>query len=185
MSLDCNELTDNVFKPTRKKFYFGKLKHGTPYFYPWNFNENILTIRKLKLSKEENLEQYSEYMQKTKKFKNLPLVRRNKNKIVKLFNTYFYISIGSPIMFHKNGLGWKDKYNSPRYEWCPSFQIYFFHWQFCIFWTQPNECDIDNYWEMLLWYNYYSEKDLQKAEETWNWINYDTKLSTWDKNCLK
>ena len=37
-----------VFIPPKKKYYFGKLAFGNPYFYPWNFNKSILTIRKNK-----------------------------------------------------------------------------------------------------------------------------------------
>jgi len=39
-----------VFKPPVKKYYFGKLRHGTPYFYPMHFNSNIISIRRLKLN---------------------------------------------------------------------------------------------------------------------------------------
>ncbi|MCK9416613.1 hypothetical protein M0Q97_08160 [Candidatus Dojkabacteria bacterium] len=73
--------------------------------------------------------------------------------------------------------------NSPRYEWQPSFQIYFFKWQFCIFWDSPDG-DNDNYYEMILWYLEYSKKDIKKAEETWDWVDSDTKKSTWNNDYL-
>lgn len=82
----------------------------------------------------------------------------------------------------KNGKGvWCG--NSPRYEWQPSFQIYFFKWQFCIFWNAPDG-DNDLYYEMILWYLKYSNKDVNKAKETWGWINYNTKESTWNDKYL-
>ena len=88
-----------------------------------------------------------------------------------------------PFKIHNGHLGWKDKFDTPRFEWSPSFQIYFFNWQFCIHWTAPIE-DQDTYWEMVLWYLKYSDKNITKAEQTWGWKNYNTKESTWNKNCL-
>jgi hypothetical protein len=98
-----------------------------------------------------------------------------------LFNKEF--SYGWPIMIVKYDLGWKDKYETPRFEWSPSFQIWFFKWQFCIWWIAPTK-DSDNYWEMVLWYLNYSNKDINKARDTWGWTDYNTKLSTWNENCL-
>jgi hypothetical protein len=144
-----------VFKPPKKKYYIGKLNYGNPYFYPWNFNSTILIIKKEK-----------------------PKYLRCNS--FKLFG--YNISYGSPIWITWYGLGWKDKYNSPRYEWSPSFQIYFFNWQFCIFWNAPNDNN-DTYYEMVLWYLYYSDKNIVKAEKNWGWINMDGE-STWDKNYL-
>ena len=37
-----------VFIPPKKSYYLGKLKHGTPYFYPMGFVSTIIYIRKLK-----------------------------------------------------------------------------------------------------------------------------------------
>lgn len=174
----------NVFKLPKKKYYFGKLAFGTPYFYPWNFNQNILSIRKLKIRTNEELDSFYERYPHQKKnaesiYSNIPMCRRSKDWIIKIFNTPFWVQIGWPISIVNYGLGYKDKYETPRYEWSPSFQIYFFKWQFCIFWNAPDD-DNDLYYEMILWYLYYSKKDIKKAEETWGWTDYDTKKSTWN-----
>ena len=145
-----------AFKPPKKSYYIGKIIYGTPYFFPWDFNKNVLTIRKEK----------PKYL---------------RCSYFRLFG--YYISYGWPIKIGKVRLGWKDKWNSPRFEWSPMFYIFFFKWQFCIHWISPNE-DEDKYWEMILWYLYYSDKDIKKAEETWGWIDSKTKLSTWDKKNL-
>jgi len=148
--------TKNIFKSPKKVYYLGKIHYGSPYFYPWGFNKNILNIRKVK-----------------PKF-----IRCN------FFTLFGYqISYGWPIYITWYGLGWKDKFGTPRYEWSPSFQIYFFYWQFCIFWNAPDN-DNDKYYEMLLWYLNYSNKDILIAKETWGWINYNTKQSTWNNNYL-
>lgn len=177
-----------VFKLPKKRYYFGKLTYGTPYFYPIKFNKNLISIRKLKLKTKEELELYYERYPHLKKnndsiYSNIPMCRRTKDWIIKIFNVPFFIQIGWPIRIVNCGLGWKDKFDSPRFEWTPSFQIYFFHWQFCIFWNAPDNKNSD-YYEMILWYLYYSDEDVNKAEETWTWIDYITKKSTWNKDYL-
>ena len=183
--LNCKELIGDVFIPLKRNYYLGRLAHGTPYFYPINFNSSILSFRKLILTPQEELDKYENpWIKESKRFKNLPIVRRAKDKIFKIFNQYYWVEIGWPIMISKTELGYKDKFNSPRFEWNPSFQIYFFKWQFSIFWKPPVKNE-DLFWEMVLWYNYYSDKDINKAKETWGWIDYNTKQSTWNDNYLK
>jgi hypothetical protein len=145
-----------VFKLPVKKYYIGKIQHGCPYFYPWYFNSNILTIRK----------ERAQFL---------------RCRYFKLFG--YEISYGWPIKIVNYDLGWKDKFESPRFEWSPSFQIYFFKWQFCIWWVSPTK-DKDHYWEMVLWYLHYSDKDIEKARETWGWVDFNTKLSTWNDHNL-
>jgi len=142
-----------VFVPPVKKYYLGKIVYGTPYFQPWYFNSTILTIRKEK-----------------------PKFLRC--KAFKLFG--YNISYGWPIAFHSNDLGWKDKFESPRFEWAPSFMIFFFNWQFAIHWHSPDSNNDDKYWEMILWWKYYADKDIRKAKKTWPWIDSETKKSTWN-----
>ncbi len=147
-----------VFILPKKQYYIGTLIYGTPYFYPWNFNRQILTIRKQR-----------------------PLFLRC--KYFKLFG--YEISYGWPIYVTWYGLGYKTKYDFPRFEWSPSFQIYFFKWQFCIFWNAPDDNN-DLYYEMILWYLKYSNKDIDKAEYTWKWFETDSLKSTWnDKYLIK
>ena len=145
-----------IFIPPIKKYYLGRIYYGTPYFYPWNFNSTILTIRKKR-----------------------PQFLRC--KYFKLFG--YEISYGFPIYIYWNKLGWKDKYNSPRFEWPPAFYIFFFKWQFTIHWISPNY-DNDKYYEMILWWKYYSDKNIKKAEENWGWQDAITKESTWDDSLL-
>jgi len=147
---------DGVFVLPRKRYYFGRIRHGTPYFDPWNFNRTILTIRK-----------------KRPKFLRCSYIR--------LFG--YDISYGWPMAVVRYGLGWKDKYGTPRFEWSPSFQIWFFGWQFCSWWVASVD-DEDLYWEMVLWYLYYSDKDIKKARKTWEWVDYITNKSTWNNDYL-
>jgi hypothetical protein len=80
-------------------------------------------------------------------------------------------------------LGWKDKFDSPRFEWSPSFMIFFFGLQFVTFWHAPNNND-DTYWEMILWWLNYSKKDLEKAKKTWPWVSHPDKITTWNEDYL-
>lgn len=188
-----------VFKPPKKVYYIGKKNYGTPYFDPINFISSILYIRKLQLlSSDEVKELNSKYpwlsTRPEHKFSNLPLIRRSYNKIIKLFNTYYYITWGWPIMFHTRQLGWKDKFETPRFEWLPAFQVFFFKWQFCIFWEAPklkaedeSYMDDDQYYEQILWYLYYADKDIKKAQDTWPWKTVNksnNENSTWSSQYL-
>jgi hypothetical protein len=144
----------NVFVKPVRKYYFGKIMYGTPYFYPRGFVGSLIHISKNK---------FNTFRSKTIKVRS------------------YYVTVGTPIRIIFVGLGWKDKYDSPRVEWLPTFSVYFFKWQFCIFWCSPTDdlWDYDIYWEMVLWYREYASCNIDKAEATWGWIDYDTKESTW------
>lgn len=173
-----------VFKPPIKKYYFGRLVFGTPYFFPRNFNRNILSLRKLKLTPQEELDKLpNEFQRKAKKFSNLPMVRRSKEWIIRIGKGWYWIQVGWPISIGTVDLGWKDKFESPRFEWCPMFYVFFFGLQFVIMWKAP-EGDDNNYYEQILWYLVYCKKNLKKARESWPWKNYFTKESTWNDNYL-
>jgi len=153
---DIKKNIKGIFKLPIKKYYIGKILHGNPYFTPWNFNSSILTIRKKK----------PKYL------------RCNHFKLFR-----YDISYGWPIIISSYNLGWKDKFGTPRFEWNAAFQIYFFKWQFCVYWVSPFK-DEDTYWEMILWFIIYSDCDLDKAKKTWDWVDYKTKKSTWNDEYL-
>lgn len=180
-----------VFKLPKKKYYLGKIIFGTPYFDPWNFNKNIISIRKLQKRTDNELDEYLKLYPYSKRdkdnviYKNLPIVRRCKEKIIKLSGNNYWIQIGFPIAIKSVGLGWKDKYDTPRYEWSPQFHILFFHWQFCIFWETPSKDNhSDSYYEQVLWYINYCNSDIEKAKKTWQWVDVETKQSTWNNDYL-
>ena len=179
-------INDSPFKPLVKKVYFGRNIYGTPYFHPIGFNSKLISFRKLKLTPQEDLDKLSnDWQRKAKKFQNLPLARRCNDKIFKLFGTWFWIAWGWPIAYREVEMSWKDKFNSPRYEWGPYKLFNFFIWQYCIFYNPPGDYP-DKYWEMYLWWRYYTEdRDITKAKETWPWVNSDTEKSTWNESFLE
>ena len=193
---EISKETKGVFKSPEKKYYFGKERHGAPYFDPRNYIGSIIRVRKLVLRKPEEVEKRNLQYKHNKNmpdhlYDNYPMVRRAKNKIVKIFGNNYYITWGKPWAVRSVQLGWKDKFESPRFEWTPQFHIFFFGLQFCIHWMAPKlegekYPDNDKYYEMILHYlEYCTIKDIAVAEETWGWIDSDTKESTWNKKYLK
>ena len=177
--------TKDVFVKPIKKYYFGRLMHGTPYFYPINFKKNIISIRKLEPKTKDELDKIPKHLKKYYGYEyKLPMVRRTKYWIVKLLNKAYYIEIGYPIKIHFTNLGWKTKWDDVRFEWCPQFSIFFFKWQFCIWCCSPDGNN-DKYYEMMLHYLYKSDKNIKKAKETWRWIDCETNKSTWNDKYIK
>ena len=75
-------------------------------------------------------------------------------------------------------VGWKDKYDSPRYEYPPTIWIHIFKLNIIWYWELPHEKYMDDYWEQALWYLYYTntisqglidKPDIEKAKESWPW----------------
>lgn len=182
---EFNKEVKGVFKPLKREFYLGKIRYYTPYFEPTNYSSTILKVRKLIPLSKEVKEDYSKrgYGWAKKEWSNLPMCRRSKDWIIKLFGNSYWVQIGKPWAVETIHLGLKSKWGSPRYEWSPSFQIWFFGLQFCILWKAPTE-DVDTYFEMALWYLFWADKNIEKAEASWDWVDGETKESTWNKNNL-
>ena len=111
-----------------------------------------------------------------------------------------WVSEPSYIQIMFKDVGWKDKYDTPRFEHYPYIWIHIYKWNFVWYWdfsksfrlANPKEY-IDNYWEQALWYLYYyntysqgllDKPDIEKAKEFWPWQNYETKKSTWNDKFL-
>lgn len=191
--MTLSELKKNikgVFKFPKKVYYLGKLIHGAPYFYPMSFEKYGLFVRRLIPKTKDQLSEMELKFPHLKRdklsyYSNAPMVRRSKHWLVKIFNQAYYVAIGWPVYIYWHGLGWKDKFESPRFEWTPGFYIFFFRWQFCIWWVAPDG-DNDRYYEMILRYLFYNNRDLDKVEKNWGWkIKVgDEWISTWTKDYL-
>ena len=90
-------------------------------------------------------------------------------------------------------VGWKDKFDSPRYEYPPTIWIHLFKLNLIWHWKLPNEKYMDDYWEQALWYLYYYKNisygrldapDIKKARESWPWEDIRTKQSSWNDKYL-
>lgn len=155
---EVKEINNSPFKPLKRVFRisFKPYKHlGTPYFAPWNYQPYIISIKR-----------------------KIPKYHRSYRKFLG-----FYYKFGWPIYIRVSELGWKDKYDTPRFEWVSAKYFYFFNIQIAIHYV-PEDEDYDSYFEQYLWWKYYSDKNINKAKETWPWINSKTKESTWKDKYL-
>lgn len=97
------------------------------------------------------------------------------------------------IQIMSRNVGWKDKDDTPRYEYPPYVWIHLFGFNLVWYWEPEFEgLDVDDYWEQALWYLYYyntisygSDKpDIEKAKESWPWFEYKINKSSWNNNFL-
>lgn len=125
-----------------------------------------------------------------------PLYYQN-SKILKVFKRcpfkihigkYHYIMFSDPIRNRPieilfTGLGWKDKYNSPRYEYPPNILFKFFNFEFRIIWTWGDYLKDTIYWEDVLSYYEYntSLKDIGSS----SWIKDEKEINSKILNMLR
>jgi len=107
-----------------------------------------------------------------------------------------WVSKPSYIQIMFEDVGWKDKYDTPRFEHHPYIWIHVYKWNFVWYWDLSlyEQSYIDEYWEQALWYLYYyktisqgirNEPDIKFAKESWPWQDMNGN-STWtDKFLIK
>ena len=143
------------------KWYFGEIKHGTPYFLPrkWvkcDFKDAIKAWNKL--DNDTQLE-CSKKIGGTNKWFSDYIEGHTKPIPIKYFG------------FDYTSLGWKTKYNDIRFEWSPSISLVIFGKQLFIsiipkMRKTPEDATIrvDIYWEAYLTYKYRTDKTKSKHE---------------------
>ncbi len=159
------------------KWYFGKIKHGTPYFLPrkWvkcNFEDGLKAWDKL-----------GEYYQKAY------LRSQTQQEWIEKYTKSYTKPI--PIKyfgFDYTSLGWKTKWNEYRFEWSPSISLIIFGKQLFIailpkMSKKPGDTTrrADIYWEAYLTYKYRTDKSKSKQERlkqtmklySCTWLNTD------------
>lgn len=163
------KIFNSPFVTPRFKFYFGEIRHGTPYFLPrkWikcNLEDANTAWNKLseasKLAYDKNEGGKNNWLQK---------YIRSYNKAIDIKHFGFqFIS-----------LGWKTKWDDCRFEWSPMLSIVLFGKQLCI-WIIPKGDTLSQYWEGWLYYNYRTNPELTVEERlvelfnqyTCTWISY-------------
>ena len=121
---------------------------------------------------------------------------------VNKWTPYPVLWVSKPAYIHimSSDVGWKDKDDTPRFEYPPYIWIHIYKWNLVWYWDLPDsigyipETDhIDDYWEQALWYLYYTntisqglldKPNIEKAKESWPWEYYKTKKSTWNNKFL-
>jgi len=157
------QVNRSVFKGLKLEFYFGDIVKGVPYFFP---------RRLVKLTKKE----CEEYLQEDiEKFKKTDSVFAKNLVATRTWEYYKSMSKFIPIKyfgFNCTSLGWKMKYDDPRFEWPPMYSFVIFGKQLHIT-VRPNISvdDInefahieDVYWETWLNYKYHTDKTKTEHE---------------------
>lgn len=137
-----------------KRRIFNFINYKIPFFNGWNLYHNPLYhwFKVRKYFKRPKIGLY--YGKITWRF-GFPIRRDYYNRVLD---------------FRSSALGWKDKYDSPRFEWHPYIMITFLRkWQ--IIWTFYYE--IEHVWEAILDVLYYN-KSIEEAIKENTWININT-----------
>ena len=110
------------------------------------------------------------------------------------YTPYPVLWVSKPAYIHimSSDVGWKDKYDSPRFEYPPYIWIHIYKWNFVFYWDLHDQKYIDEYWEQALWYLYYTntisqglinKPNIEKAKESWPWVDRHGN-STWNNKFL-
>jgi hypothetical protein len=160
------------FKAPKIYFYTGKLKYGTPYFFPRNW---------VKYTQKEVLEQAKE------KFDKSPENIKTDGYFKQLVNYYKSMqhAVDKKIGFDFVGLGWKTKWGDYRHEWNPIWSFVFFKWQIAIMFIPKHD---SHYWESWLYYERDTDKTksreerilecLENAPQIWSSGSGENKITT-------
>ena len=112
------------------------------------------------------------------------------------WNPYPILWVSKPafIQIIAHDVGWKDKYNTPRFEALPYVWIHIYKFNLVWYWSLSlhQERLIEDYWKQALWYLYYYNNtsygcdcpNIEKAKESWPWQDYKTGKSSWIEEIL-
>lgn len=102
---------------------------------------------------------------------------------------YNYLMLCDPIRerkiyFASNGLGYKLKYDSPRFEYIPNILFKFFNWEIRIFWTWGDSLKDTFYWETILDI-LINKKSLRSAIDDNSWLDNNKTINIESCKMLK
>ena len=143
---------NSPFRGLKLKWYFGEIKHGTPYFLPRKW---------VKCDLEDGLEAWNKL---GKYSQNAYLRSQTQQEWIKKYTKTHTKPI--PIKYfgwNFTSLGWKTKWDDYRFEWSPSISLILFGKQLFIeilpnIKTDDSTIAIDCYWEAWLNYKYKTDK---------------------------
>lgn len=106
-----------------------------------------------------------------------------------IYYPFIYCPKPAPITIRSCDVGWKDKYDTPRYEQPPYIWIHIFGINFIIYWVLvDSKLETSDYWEQALWYLYYyntysqgllDEPNIVIARKSWPWHDMEGN-NTWN-----
>lgn len=146
------------FKLIIPSFYIGKIRYGTPIFYPRNWVKATS-----KLAHKATLD----YIKSEESFNKLnPNHARKICSYEEIYQDKLRNQFAVPKMigFDFIDLGWKTKWEADdyRHEWNPIWSFVFFKWQIAIKFN-PN-IDNSHYWECWLYYSRNTNKNKSTEE---------------------
>ncbi len=146
------------FKFIRPKFYIGKIRYGTPIFYPRRWikatPELVHKAVLAEIKREESFNKLNpNHARKIKSYKEIYQQKLNHS-----------FAVPKKIGFDFIDLGWKTKWEADdyRHEWNPLWSFVFFKWQIAIKFI-PN-VDNSHYWECWLYYSRNTNKNKTTKE---------------------
>ncbi len=142
------------FKRPKVKFYFGKLKHGTPYFYPRRWvkpTQQMLIDNAVKEIAERN-----RWNAANEKYGNTPKTIPTIEELCEQKKNYNF-AVPKKIGFDFVPMRWKTKWEPDdyRFETGPIWSFVFFKWQIALMFPVD---EMSQYWECWLYYTYSTDK---------------------------
>jgi hypothetical protein len=149
------KVLNSPFVGLKLKWYFGKIKHGTPYFLPRKW------VKMTKIDCEKLLEND---------------IKKCLPKYVEGRTWEYYKNYKKPIPIKYFGwnsctLGWKTKWDNYRFEWAPCYSLVVFGKQLFVCVLPKIDKQVSDsqirqncYWETWLTYNYRTDKSKSKKE---------------------
>ena len=146
---------NSPFKPFKLKWYCGKVRIGTPYFYPRRWRN--ITDEEIK---EKALEMFDKQTKAVAANPDAPQI--SFDKWIERYKGR-QIAVPKKLGFDFVGLGWKTKWTDVdyRFEWSPIWSFVFFKWQIAITFVAPER---EHYWPCWLYYEYSTDKTKSKDE---------------------
>lgn len=140
---------NSPFIRPKLRLYVGKLRHGTPYFYPRNWVKFTYKDCLRKATEETSNINHIYYG-----FNPLDITDKYKG---------YSKAVPKKIGFDFVNLGWKTKWKHDdfRWEWGPLWSFVFFRWQICIFFYVPEP---SHYWASWLYYELETDKTRSQKE---------------------
>lgn len=171
------KILNSPFKPFRLKWYMGKTRIGTPYFFPRKW---------VKATPELAHKSVLEYIEREESFNKLnPNHARKIRPYDEVYQEKLRYQFPVPLKvgFNSCDLGWKTKWTNKdiRFEWSPIYSFVFFGYQIALSVLAPNSEYDHSYWAAWIYYELYTDKTKSKKERieqckkefSVSWIHYD------------
>lgn len=142
------------FKRPKLKWYFGKIAHGTPYFFPRRWVKP--TQQMLIDSAIQEIAERKRWNAANEKYNNTPKTIPTIEELCEQKKNYNF-AVPKKIGFDFVPMRWKTKWEADdyRFETGPIWSFVFFKWQIALMFPVD---EMSHYWECWLYYTYSTDK---------------------------